>query len=264
MTLKSSAYNFGKHTLKLLGLLSFASRLKRRYLSFRRQIQYRLLILSKSKTAYLRYFDRTYQHLLTGDITVFGVPVDRYKSYRIIFEEILSRKSRDFTIIETGCAFGGGWCHGSSSLLFFEFLNVFGGKLISIDINQQHMAACAKIVETVHPKTERAQFFPMVGDSLSILKSLPDHADFVYLDSWDLERDDPEPSMRHHIEEFKAAKQIFIRSQDLIVAVDDNLKPLGIGKGKYVLEWAQQTHQKILLDDYQLVLRLTAKSVANL
>ena len=257
-------YQRGKWLLKYLGLLSLASHVKHQWKFYCRQRRYRMLLLSRSKTAYLRYFDDTYKNLLAGGISVFGVDVDRYKSYRIIFEELLRRKDRDFTIIETGCAFGGGWCHGSSSLLFIEFLNVFGGKLISIDLNPDHMSACRKLVATVQPTSGRAQFVPMVGDSLTILQSLPDAADFVYLDSWDLERDDPEPSMRHHMAEFKAAKEIFIRSKDLIVAVDDNLKPLDIGKGKHILEWARRTQQDILMDDYQLVLRITAESVLSL
>lgn len=259
-----SLYPYGKRILKRLGLLDAAARGKQRWQAFRRQMPYRMLLVARSPAAYLRYFDDTYAHLLTGNVKVHGVDVDRYASFRIVFDELLRRKKRDFTIVETGCAHTGGWGHGSSSLLFFEFLNVFGGKLVSIDIDPRHLEACAKLLETVRPNTGRAQFVPMAGDSLAILKSLPDQADFVYLDSWDLEPDDPEPSMRHHLAELKASKPIFIRSKDLILAVDDNLKPLGIGKGKYVLEWAQRTGQKILMDGYQLVLRLTAQSVADL
>jgi cephalosporin hydroxylase len=257
-------YQFGKRILKSVGLLGLAAYLKGRWTPFCQHMQYRRLLAHPSKEAYLRYYDHTYKRLLQGGITVFGVDVDRYTSYRLIFEELLSRKEHNFTIIETGCAFGGGWCHGSSSFLFMEFLNVFGGKLISIDINQEHMDACGRLISTVHPFSGRAHFVPMVGDSLAILQTLPDQADFVYLDSWDLEQNDPEPSMRHHMAEFRAAKSIFVRSQDLIVAVDDNLKPLNIGKGKYILEWAQQTRQNILLDAYQLVLRITADKIAEL
>ena len=257
-------YQFGKRILNMLGLLDPAARLKRKWGSFSRQASYRILLVTKSKAAYLRYFDKTYAQLLTGNAKVLGVAIERYASFRIVFDEMLRRKNRDFTIVETGCAHGGGWCHGSSSFLFFEFLNVFGGKLVSIDIDSRHLEACAKLLETVRPRSGRARFMPMAGDSVSILKALPDPADFVYLDSWDLDPDDPEPSMRHHLAEFKAAKDIFIRSQDLIVAVDDNLKPLDVGKGKYVLEWAQQARQNILMDGYQLVLRLTADSVASL
>jgi cephalosporin hydroxylase len=256
--------NMIKSVLRFARLLEPARALKRKSAQWRLEIQYRWLIVWPTPQAYLRYFDRKYRSLLQGGLQVFGVDVDRYTSYRMIFRELLRRRRRDFTIIETGCAFGGGWCHGSSSFLFIEFLNVFGGKLISIDLNPEHMAACRRLVETVRPATGRARFFPMVGDSVAILGSLPDRADFVYLDSWDLERDDPEPSMRHHLAEFKAAKPIFVRSQELIVAVDDNLKPLDIGKGKYILDWARQTGQDVLLDDYHLVMRITAASVAQL
>lgn len=253
-----------KIALRFTGLLRPVAHLKQKCADWRLRIQYRMLVAWPSPQAYLRYFDRKYRSLLKGGIKVFGVDADRFTSYQRIFRELLGRRQRDFTIIETGCAFGGGWCHGSSSFLFTEFLNVFGGKLISIDLSPEHMSACRRLVETVRPVSGRAQFVPMVGDSVSILRTLPDRADFVYLDSWDLERDDPEPSMRHHMAEFKAAKPIFVRSQDLIVAVDDNLKPLGIGKGKYILEWAKQTGQNVLLDDYQLVMRITADSVAML
>ena len=257
-------YQLGKRILDLLGLLDYAASMKQRWKSFSHRMSYRLLLLTKSKAAYMRYYDKTYAQLLTGNISVHGVAVERYASFRIVFDEMLHRKSRDFTIVETGCAHGGGWCHGSSSFLFFEFLNVFGGKLVSIDIDPRHLEACAELLETVRPRSGRARFVPMAGDSVSILKALPDPADFVYLDSWDLDPQDPEPSMRHHLAEFKAAKDIFIRSPNLIVAVDDNLKPLGIGKGKYVREWAQQARPDVLMDGYQLVLRLTAGSAAQL
>lgn len=257
-------YQLGKQILNRLGLLGHAARMKQRWQSFSHRMSYRMLLFTRSKAAYLRYYDKTYAQLLTGNIKVHGVAVERYASFRIVFDEMLRRKSRDFTIVETGCAHGGGWCHGSSSFLFFEFLNVFGGKLVSIDIDPRHLEACATLLDTVRPHTGRARFVPMAGDSVSILKALPDSADFVYLDSWDLDPKDPEPSMRHHLAEFKAAKDIFIRSQDLVVAVDDNLQPLDIGKGKYVREWAQQARQNILMDGYQLVLRLTAESAAHL
>lgn len=257
-------YQLGKLLLNQLGLLNFAARCKRRWELFQHKMKYRFLLFTRSKTAYLQYFDSTYKSLLQGNFKVFGCDADRYMSYRLMFAEMLRVKNHDFTIIETGCAFGGGWCHGSSSFLFLEFLNIFGGKLISIDINPEHMEACKQLLTTVQPKSGRAGFNPMVGDSVTALASLPDSADLIYFDSWDLERDDPEPSQRHHFAEFKAAKPIFMRSQNLIVAVDDNLKPLGIGKGKYILEWAQKTNQKILWDDYQLVMRLTSQSVRDL
>ena len=253
-------YQFGKRVLNRLGLLETAADWKRRWPAVCHNLRYRLLLVSRSKTGYLRYFDASYRNRLAGGLQVFGVDVDRYKSFRLIFETLLRRKSRDFTIIETGCSFTGGFCHGNSSMLFFEFLNIFGGKLISIDLDPRHMEACTRIVSAVRPATGRATFFPRVGDSLAILKSLPNAADFVYLDSWDLERDDPEPSMRHHLAELKAAKDIFRRSGELLLAVDDNLKPLGIGKGKYVREWAEANQRDILMDDYQLVIRLAPDS----
>jgi hypothetical protein len=253
-----SFYQLGKRMLKYMGLLTPASHIKHSWKPFWLQVRYRALLLSRSKGAYMRFFDDKYNNLLKGGLKVFDCDVDRYKSYRLMFGELLRQRQRGFTIIETGCAFGSGWCHGRSSFLFMEFLNIFGGKLISIDINQQHVDACARIIETIRPQTGRACYAPRVGDSLSILQSLPDKADLVYLDSWDLEREDPEPSMRHHLAELHAAKDIFKRSKDLIVAVDDNLKPLGIGKGKYIKEWALATHQDILMDNYQLVLRIAA------
>jgi hypothetical protein len=149
-------------------------------------------------------------------------------------------------------------------VLFYEFLNVFGGTLISIDIDPAHLEACGRMLETVQPRTGKATFVPMAGDSIGILKALPDQADFIYLDSYDLERNNPVPSMQHHLAELRATKGIIVRSGDLLLAVDDNFKPLGIGKGQYVLEWAQQTHQNILIDDYQLVMHLTGDSVASL
>ncbi len=70
--------------------------------------------------------------------------------------------------------------------------------------------------------------------------------------------------MRHHFEELRSAKRIIGKNEEVLLAVDDNFKTLGIGKGKYIMEWAKSTHQEVLLDGYQIILRTKASDVQKL
>jgi len=199
--------------------------------------------IGQNKEKYLLFFKKTYHNM------------PRYKGFRKIFEELLNKKSTDFTIIETGCSRKYGWGDGKSSFLFFEFISIFGGKLISIDIDEKNLRTCSRILRSI-PKTGLAKFLPITGNSIDILSGMNEEVDLLYLDSMDLDETDPVPSMRHHLAELKNSHQILKKSNPMLVGIDDNFKESGIGKGKYILEWARKTDQEILSEDYQLIIRI--------
>ena len=55
-----------------------------------------------------------------------------------MFDYLLQEKNSDFTIVETGTLRNAGhWPDGQSSYVFRDFIEHFGGKLITIDISAE-------------------------------------------------------------------------------------------------------------------------------
>lgn len=209
--------------------------------------------ISPDAHSYFVYFEKEYKDKLT-----FPYPwdyySDRYNGFRRIFETLLAKKPGDFTIIETGTLrTKDQWSDGQSSRLFYEFLNIFGGKLITIDIDPKALSVCRRVLGQSVRKTGRARLQLVLGDSRTELTKIDEPVDLVYLDSLDV-GDDPEPAMQHALQEFKSLDKIVQRSPGLLVAIDDNRD--NIGKGKYPLAWAKNSGQQILHDGYQILFRM--------
>lgn len=225
------------------------------------------------RESYLPYFDQQYRDLLSPRMKLPGIkkilsqfhqgkqvsysPKLRYPGFRIVFEQLLKKKQNSFTIIETGTLRQpDNWAgDGQSSFLFYEFVNFFGGKLISIDVEQKNLDACRHILLNHRPQRDQATLDLRCGDSVSVLHDIDEHVDLLYLDSMDFDSRCPEKSMVHHLKELCSARKMIAKSPGLLVAVDDNGRD--VGKGKYVLDWAHQTHQEILYHGYQIVMRIT-------
>jgi predicted O-methyltransferase YrrM len=112
---------------------------------------------------------------------------------------------------------------GAFTLVFSDFIkNYTGGQLITVDISQTHMDNCKKYTEQYGDVIEY-----VVSDSVSYLTSLSDdfikNTDFIFFDSYDLNLTDPIPSEIHHLRELLAVYDRL--SEDVILAVDDNLMP---------------------------------------
>lgn len=206
---------------------------------------------------YLAYFAKQYADKLTVYYNdVLAADADRLAGFQLIFAELLRRKNRDFTIIETGCLrYRDGWSDGQSSLLFYEFINLFGGKLITLDIDPVNLDTCRAVLrESPAQKLRPCEFLPRLGDSLKLLAEIDEPADLLYLDSCDITAEQPELSMAHHFKELASAGKILAKSPGLIVAVDDNGP--AIGKGRYVLDWAKKTGQRIIHEGYQIIFQI--------
>jgi len=209
---------------------------------------------------YLDYFDQRYRKSL-----MFRDPwrdySDRYIGFRKMFAYLLSKKQGNFTILETGALrTPQQWGDGQSSLLFFEFVNFFGGELISIDLDPRALAVSRRVIHRRVPKTGRGELTLINGNSLQVLPKIDKPVDLVYLDSMDI-GPDPYPAMLHGLREFAALRSVIRRSSNMMIGIDDNWN--GIGKGRYVLRWAKATGQEILHEGYQILFRIRHRGISS-
>ena len=149
--------------------------------------------------------------------------VSRLNYYRYIIPKLVEL-NHPITIVETGTM----WepverNQGAFTLIFADLIkNHTGGKLITIDISEEHMNNC---------KNNTRQFSDVieyiVSDSVTYLESLSDEEvqqiDFIYFDSYDLNLKDPFPSQLHHYRELAAVYKRL--SSNTYIAVDDNYSP---------------------------------------
>ncbi len=203
---------------------------------------------------YLKHFDLCYKDKLLNT----GHYSDRYNGFRIIFDNLLKKNKSSYIIIETGTIRDfGNWCDGQSTLLFYDFLRCVGGGLLSIDINDAYLEDCENNILNYNftkDYNNKPEFVQVCDDSIETLNELICSVDLLYLDSFDLDISNPEPSMIHHLKEMLSAHKILRGNKDIIIAVDDNFT--SIGKGKYVLEWAKTIKAEILHEGYQIIFKL--------
>jgi hypothetical protein len=151
-------------------------------------------------------------------------------------------KERPSLILETGTSAWG----TDSSRLWASYVRSCGGSFATVDIRTEPSA-------TLPDLNGVAQFH--VGDSIQFLHDFKfpsefSSVDLVYLDSWDLDLSDPDPSMEHGLAEWKATERLLGKGS--VVMIDDTpieahlLGPLGLefyrshgfvpGKGALVLQ----------------------------
>jgi hypothetical protein len=192
----------------------------------------------------------------------------REPTFRKIFEH-LDSLDKPVTIVETGCVrLPENWAgDGQSTVMFDNYASTVPGSVVhTVDLDPAATAACAALVS----KTVKVY----TGDSVIVLrtiardlkaKNLP--VDLLYLDSLDLDVDNPVPSAMHHLKELVSIAQVGTR--DTLVVVDDSpstaqvvvigrdkvsiLSPPKIGgKGMYVAEYAKQVGAILKFSHYQV------------
>jgi hypothetical protein len=190
--------------------------------------------------SFLSEFDRLFASRLAQRATTF----------RQIFERLEARKSGDFLIVETGTLRrAGNWAgDGQSTLLFDRFVDVHGGHVVSVD---KDAAACAESRRVVSDRTQvvccdSVQFFWRFSPERTI--------DLVYLDSFDLDWNDPLPSSLHHLKELCVLLPK-LRPGALIV-VDDNAN--GRGKGELIRQLMESMGVEPVFDEHQIGWELQA------
>lgn len=174
----------------------------------------------------------------------------RYKTFFEILK--LMDERHVHTIVETGTerwqdvqrCFDG---DGGSTIIFAHWATENDAKIYSIDINKTHLDYCYNNTQGYINHLDL-----VLSDSVAFLEDFPQPIDFLYLDSYDYDVNDPKPAQEHCLREILAAENKLTPSS--IIMIDDCNVPRG-GKGylaiQYLLSrgWVlhKNAHQVILL-----------------
>tara|TARA_Y100001963_G_C6684368_1_gene401457 strand:- start:347 stop:991 length:645 start_codon:yes stop_codon:yes gene_type:complete len=188
---------------------------------------------------------------------------DRATSFEIIFELLDQKEDKNFLIVETGCmradhgrlALGD---DGASTYIFDDFINYYDGEVVSVDINPASVEHARSMVS--ERTTVNCQ------DSVEFLWDLDakNKIDFLYLDSFDLDPNNPVPSQLHHVKELCACMKNL--KKGTIIAVDDHLNTPEFdqyrstlvqgGKARFIEDFMKNINAELLHDGYQIVWRM--------
>lgn len=169
----------------------------------------------------------------------------RAVTFRAVFSRLVAL-GKPLTIVETGCLrelrnFAG---DGQSTFLFDCLVASCGGSVWSVDISQISLAAARSATSpNVHL---------VLNDSVAFLGSFGRPIDFLYLDSVELDGNEPLISARHHLHELCGAMR-WLKS-GAIVMVDDTWLVAGkpFGKGMLVAEHMAMIGASLIAEGYQM------------
>jgi hypothetical protein len=175
----------------------------------------------------------------------------RADGFGAIFDALL-RPRRDLLILETGCMrIPGNWDgDGQSTFMFDALARDCHGLFFSMDISLESIdtarRACSSVTHLIH------------NDSVAALhalsRALPMKASLLYLDSYDVDADNPMPSAIHHAMELAAAASLI--GPGTIVCVDDyGIGPRG-GKGMILDKFFNQIRALEIYCGYQKLWRV--------
>ena len=203
--------------------------------------------MTYSKRFSSRFFTKLLQPAGTNPVR------DRATSFSLIFELLDQKVEKDFLIVETGCmrrdhgnlAFGD---DGASTYIIDDFINYYDGEVHSVDIKKENVDYANELTSkktTVHCQ-----------DSVDFLWNLPKkQIDFLYLDSYDIIRENPHPSQLHHVKEMCAV--IDKLGKGSIICIDDHdaffTGDGKIAKGTYVKDFMDDIGMKPIHEGYQIV-----------
>jgi len=170
-------------------------------------------------------------------------------------------------IVETGTSAWG----TDSTRLWASYVTSFGGRLLSVDIRSEPRDTLGNL----GPNIEL-----YVNDSVNFMKYFGQYEikqiDLLYLDSFDIDWEDPYPAMQHGLQEFQSSEKFIGRGT--IVVIDDTpnslswipenahkiskeiRSKLGVLPGKGALVFAniisQPSKYQLLFHDYNLVFKV--------
>lgn len=178
---------------------------------------------------------------------------NRAEGFLRIFEILDSLQKESYSILETGTmrAEHGHLCFGDdgcSTFIFDKFVNIMGGRVISVDISPVN---CKYAKANVSEKTEI-----VFSDSIPFLNSIPENNKFnlVYLDSFDIDRSNPVPSQIHHLEELRACLKNIQKGTILCVDDADAFFDGKTGKATLIKQFMEQIYPDAILlhNGYQI------------
>jgi len=200
-----------------------------------------------------------------------------YLTFKALFENMKTPKN--LVILESGIASRG----TQSTYLFNELVRKYGGRFWSVDTDanlvESHRGNMCPATQLVCD--DSVAFFKrwITDDYKSTANDFKSTANVIYLDSYDLDFYDPEPSGNHGLAEYNAL--IPAIKKDTLLLIDDTpatpewldtrgqlyvdmvdfYTNTGImpGKGMYVLDRVNNAEK--IIHNYQLLYRFTGKPV---
>ncbi len=205
-------------------------------LSWLIHLSYKLIALSKEN---LTRWDPLHGRLSTLD--------KRYPTFRRALDLMEERDTR--ILVETGTSRSGDRNFkndGGSSVIFSHWAKQRRCHFYSVDKTKKNLNKAKKAITSFLDATTLVH-----DDSVHFLEQFPEKIDFLYLDSFDFDENNPEPSQNHHLKEIKAAYEKL--SSHSIVMIDDCKLPHG-GKGKKAIDFLVMKGWKVVEDRYQVIL----------
>jgi predicted O-methyltransferase YrrM len=175
----------------------------------------------------------------------------RYDTFKCALELLEQRGAQ--IIVETGTArYGTRYfdSDGGSTIIFAQWAKDHNAHFFSIDISASHLENAQTAVAQYVPEWKNTVHF-VCNDSIAYLRQVDFMIDFLYLDSYDYELDNPSPSQTHHLMEIQAAYPHL--KETSIVMIDDCDLPGG-GKGKDAIIFLLERGWKIAKNQYQVIL----------
>lgn len=171
----------------------------------------------------------------------------RNKGFHKVMDLMKDRNIR--TIVETGTARGGIMAFtgdGGFTIIFGLWALLHKAHLYSVDISETAIVNAKTMVE---PYMDVITFIQ--DDSVHYLQNFDGVIDFLYLDSFDYEIEDPVPSQWHHLKEIEAAYDKL--TDQSIVMIDDCDMPGG-GKGRLAIDYLTARGWRVVFKSYQVIL----------
>jgi hypothetical protein len=174
---------------------------------------------------------------------------DRAQSFAMMINHLNHKPNK--IIIETGCArkednFQG---DGMSTLIFDKFINLTGGTFVSVDISPENVAFAQSKVSN-NSQVVCSDSVKYLHEVSRVFRGEGRYIDLLYLDSFDLDKDNTHPSSLHHLMELTAIMPC-LRGGSMI-CVDDNISR-DVGKGSYVRQFMDLLGKPIVFEGYHWI-----------
>jgi hypothetical protein len=203
--------------------------------------------------SFLPKFNNSFYPYLNGNPSekkkqVYANIFQRADAFRLIFSLLELKNKKSYNIVETGVIRNlGNWNDGQSSFLFQEFLKSNSGTLRSVDINIDACNVAKSILDDNISKV-------VCSDSVSFLSTVnPAEVDLFFLDSYDVDWNNCQPSAEHHLNEFKSIESKLVSGT--IIAIDDNimLHSKRSGKGRNIFNYLESKNILPIYDKYMII-----------
>ena len=171
----------------------------------------------------------------------------RASTFRRAFQQILAFDAPIY-VLESGCVRQPGkWVgDGQSTVLFDDLVTHVSGHHWAVD-NDVEAVAVSRSITGPNTTIDASDSVAWLADLARRLPCRSFH--LIYLDSFNIDWDNPHPSALHHLHEFVYAWHL-LRPGGMLV-VDDDAGP-GCGKGMYIRDHLERLGIEPLFSEYQV------------